>query len=537
MYILYTISGIAELLAECVPTYILPSRKRMTNELLPAKYDEVSNRVKEQLANAEFVTITTDMWTSISTEAFIAVTAHFVTQNWQLKSMLLDCCRFEGTHTGEHIRSGISNICQEWGIEDKVQAIVTDNARNMLCAVDLLAFSHWPCFAHTLNLIVKDAVETVQDLRSKVKTIVKYFNKSTTAADIFKKIQLGNTAAESGAGTPVVLDVVAVATNPHHDTSNTTDDEEPTTTTQVPETTPSRKRYYKLINDIDTRWNSTLHMFERVCLLQQPLVATIALLQNKRIKIASLDTDDFATMKEYCEIFEPFDDVTKELSAEKNVTGSKILVIVRTLIEIMQEHVANEDLTDGSKTLASKLLQGLQTRFRNIEQNHLLCMASFLDPRFKNRGLSDGVALQECKDAVESYIYDNLPTDDAERNASVNAVENRKKPSIWVKFDSLNGRDKLQKTPAAIASAELRQYVDEMATERHDDPLKWWSMHESTYPRIAKLARKHLSLVATSVPSERVFSKAGEVLSKKRNRLGNDNCNRILFLNGNMDNY
>jgi len=45
------------------------------------------------------------------------------------------------------------------------------------------------------------------------------------------------------------------------------------------------------------------------------------------------------------------------------------------------------------------------------------------------------------------------------------------------------------------------------------------------------LAKKYLSVVATSVPCERLFSEAGQVISQKRNRLSPDRVNQLLFLN------
>lgn len=45
---------------------------------------------------------------------------------------------------------------------------------------------------------------------------------------------------------------------------------------------------------------------------------------------------------------------------------------------------------------------------------------------------------------------------------------------------------------------------------------------------------KCLGITAISVPSERVFSKAGEVLNKKRNRLKGKTVNMLLFLNKNL---
>jgi len=50
------------------------------------------------------------------------------------------------------------------------------------------------------------------------------------------------------------------------------------------------------------------------------------------------------------------------------------------------------------------------------------------------------------------------------------------------------------------------------------DVLDWWKTHEKTFPTLSLLAKKILS-AATSVPSERLFSKCGELVTKKRSRL------------------
>lgn len=45
------------------------------------------------------------------------------------------------------------------------------------------------------------------------------------------------------------------------------------------------------------------------------------------------------------------------------------------------------------------------------------------------------------------------------------------------------------------------------------------------------MSLKYLSIPATSVPSERVFSKAGFVCNQRRNRLEPKKVDQILFLN------
>ena len=72
----------------------------------------------------------------------------------------------------------------------------------------------------------------------------------------------------------------------------------------------------------------------------------------------------------------------------------------------------------------------------------------------------------------------------------------------------------------------IPQEVDEAA-----DPLNWWRTHSASYPHLSKLTRQYLGIPATSVPVERLFSEAGELISAKRNSLKPENANMLLCLN------
>ena len=52
------------------------------------------------------------------------------------------------------------------------------------------------------------------------------------------------------------------------------------------------------------------------------------------------------------------------------------------------------------------------------------------------------------------------------------------------------------------------------------------------YPILARLAKKYLSIPASSAASERVFLAAGNVVTKKRNKLGDDTVDALVFLDG-----
>lgn len=67
------------------------------------------------------------------------------------------------------------------------------------------------------------------------------------------------------------------------------------------------------------------------------------------------------------------------------------------------------------------------------------------------------------------------------------------------------------------------------------DPLDWWRDNALTFPSLAKLARKYLCVPATSVPSERAFSAAGNIVTAKRNSLKPTKVNELCFLAANLD--
>ena len=45
--------------------------------------------------------------------------------------------------------------------------------------------------------------------------------------------------------------------------------------------------------------------------------------------------------------------------------------------------------------------------------------------------------------------------------------------------------------------------------------LEWWQAHCQEFKKLSRLSKKYLCVPATSVPSERLFSKAGELVSAR----------------------
>ena len=63
--------------------------------------------------------------------AYLGLTCHFISDKWKLVSYLLACRQMSGSHTGEKITSEFEDIIDEFCIQKTVFKAVTDNAYNM----------------------------------------------------------------------------------------------------------------------------------------------------------------------------------------------------------------------------------------------------------------------------------------------------------------------------------------------------------------------------------------------------------------------
>jgi hypothetical protein len=66
---------------------------------------------------------------------------------------------------------------------------------------------------------------------------------------------------------------------------------------------------------------------------------------------------------------------------------------------------------------------------------------------------------------------------------------------------------------------DLNDYTRVQQVPLDTDPLMWWKQHVEEFPRLARMARQHLTVPVTSVYPENLFSSVGLVKSDLRGRL------------------
>lgn len=152
---------------------------------------------------------------------------------WELHSAVLDTVHMEASHTAENLATELMRITDEWAITAKVVCVITDNASNIVAAIRLNGWKHLPCFAHTLNLVVQDSLKADTELagiQKKCRDVVSYFHRSSKAADKLDSIQ-----------------------------------------------SCLKIENHKLIQDVETRWNSVFYMFERLVEQHEAVTTSLCL--------------------------------------------------------------------------------------------------------------------------------------------------------------------------------------------------------------------------------------------------------------------
>ncbi|XP_077294601.1 E3 SUMO-protein ligase ZBED1-like [Arctopsyche grandis] len=289
----------------------------------------------------------------------------------------------------------------------------------------------------------------------------------------------------------------------------------------------------KLKQDVQTRWNSTFDMLKRIVQVKDAVIATVALLRPD----LTLNEGDWEVIEEVLPLLSPFYEITVEISAEKNVTLSKIIILCNLLKFFLQKHVSyNTKIVD----VQSLLKKGMEDRFKDIEKNMLYAECTILDPRFKTRGFKNQRACEMVVQALRNKIgqvqlvQGDTPEAVPTSSDASTSIPSNKNSCIWDEYDQEIQKITRPDNQLAAGIRELDKYLNEEYLNRKEDPLQWWHERRLIYPHVYAYVLKRFCVVATSVPCERVFSATGQVLNERRTLLSSNKVSKLIFLHSNM---
>lgn len=338
--------------------------------MVKAKYEEEKQKAKLQLQNVTAVSLTSDMWTSINMDAYLALTCHYIDENTSLRSTLLGVVYFPEKHTAVNLASVKTSLMEEWGIVSKVTCLVTDGAANMLACGKALRLRHAICVAHTLNLIVKkslDLTPVLSAIRTKARRLVGYFRSSTTAKvgslTLFSYLLMYYLFIIAPFFTITLIFCVL---------------KEKLALIQEQMGKPK----LKLIQEVETRWNSTFQMLQRLVDQREPVGAALSGLVSD---IPVLTSEEYTNITGCLSILSPFHEATVELSEEKRVSGSKVIPLLKMIEKMLQEETMRST-NPLARELGEHLIKHLREKLHTLQSSSIMSLPTLLDPRFKTIG-------------------------------------------------------------------------------------------------------------------------------------------------------
>ena len=123
--------GFKNLISLLEPRYTMVSCKHIQNKLRPQLFSTTIDKIKSLLISASTCNVTLDIWSSRKMHSFLGITCHYLTDTFEMKSLLVSCSRLLGRHTGEHIVSEFDNVVSNFNISNKIFKVISDNASNM----------------------------------------------------------------------------------------------------------------------------------------------------------------------------------------------------------------------------------------------------------------------------------------------------------------------------------------------------------------------------------------------------------------------
>lgn len=513
--------------------YTVPLRSTMTR-LLRSTYNDVSVSIKTMITQeCNFYALTSDIWSSRTSEAYISLMVHYLTKSFTMKVITLRCAPFSNVrHTGAEIAKIIKESLEDAGMcLDNLVVYVTDNASNAIKSAKDLGVKHQGCVAHLLNLIVQKLVrwkltidnQPTLDGISKhlhnisksieiVRDYVKYLSSSTIGSEWLKKsMERSNENPRS-----IPLDVI-------------------------------------------TRWNSTLYMLKIATKLRVHLDAFCSYIYTEEgraafsncSKITQISHEQWFLLQNICKLLDLFDLATKALSGEKYPTWALTLPVLREIKHNLMAFevtggVAQADWYEYAKTTVivfrDELLKEFKGRFQQIDMS--LLWTILLDPRLTTmNGFSDEernkaktMLLHEMKKASKQEtcrkkdMIIELTEDD--HTSNMIAEDNYILGSIFSRSDAERGNDENDNDYSH--EKELETYLTHCKNSKIRVPLNWGCDNQESYPTLAWLSRKWLCAVSTSVSSERLFSRTGATVTSRRARLKDDHVEMLTFVHDNL---
>jgi hypothetical protein len=427
---------------------------------------------------------------------------------------------FNARHTSEAIAIKLADCLNDFDISQKVVAITSDNASNMVKAIKEIGHvDHIRCAIHSLQLIVNKTIDKQVEINSflkKVKEQIAFFHRSKLSAHTLTQYQQ--------------CDQVETLS---------------------------------VVKSVDTRWDSLFDCLDRWIKIWPQLKK--ALRFHERLDLI-VDEVEYECIKKLVELLRPFYNATKALSSSKMLLSELSLIVFSLIAKYRNEY--ESFMLPWQRQFKLTVVTYLEEYTKkSFQADSWTMIAAAVDPRFKHFPFFDsGNAFLSTEqlsllwfkvEAVAIKLRDQSLTNevDGTRSSELQADINVATlipvaPHLAsVSFPAYTRQPTFAECDDIAAQVRQEILLYRASTPTYPvklidgnikelpviDPIAWWQAKGTVYPNVRRVFACMMSIQASSVESERVFSTSGRVFSDLRNRLDPSALNKTIFINRNND--
>uniref|UniRef100_A0A915JXW9 HAT C-terminal dimerisation domain-containing protein n=1 Tax=Romanomermis culicivorax TaxID=13658 RepID=A0A915JXW9_ROMCU len=273
---------------------------------------------------------------------------------------------------------------------------------------------------------------------------------------------------------------------------------------------------------MEVRWGSALGMLQRNISLKK-FYAKVLFDENLRKIVKSSSTkspfptdQDWPSVKCLVDALVPINAATELLGGQKYVSASIAYPVLFGLYKAARPSGSDYPAIFNFKhCFASELEKRFKLNLPELLIDRKIMLATVLDPRFKDVSFLNPEPRDNLYSNLEMIASaEDFPSTSQSESTELGSAppsKKKKKSAFEILLGDLYHTGEV--TNIKSASQEIDEYLKlGKLPNEGTDILLFWKENQKRFPCSSSLARKYLTIPATSVLSERVFSIAGFVL-------------------------
>ena len=552
-------------------TFLSPTTKQISRRTLmkelKARYQtgevQLKAKLQDHIDTGGRISLTTDGWAGNNKLDYIAVTGHWQTKSGEHNSVLMDIIELTNpVHDGRYLCEKLLEVTNRLGITCAVMSVTRDNASpndTMLEEFEAVVASQWEhmeeedqlsfcckfnrkegdvrCCAHIYNIAVQAALKAIKSNPNEHRHHYQHeanrailpddersaFYKIRSLAIIFKLRKLPRAQLKRMC-----------------------------TTLNI--------KFIDIMCDMPVRWNSTDNLLKAALRMEKPIRAVLMNQewdQSVRRNLTPSE-EDWNILKEMAVFFDIFRRPTVQSQAENYPTLRN--TIPNYLHMIRQLNVWQAAVEKPTLKIAAGAAYVVLTEYfkKSMNTRHSF-VSTICDPRYKlavlaflfdAEGGANSPNYKKGK-AHFQHVYSQYSqrargiAEYKRAQAERAAIDTQGSPSP---SPEVEGQEDWRVNPFHGFAEHMAQQQSALPNIMNTEIDRWFRepcihldstleeqrayMQSKAYdfPIISQIARDYAAIPATSAPSERVFSVAGNLVSKKRTKISSENVRYVLCL-------